>query len=212
MADAVTGRHPTVQGGGRRDLRRGAAAKPSGWSAKAAAARPRWAGCWCAGRADRRCGSTSTARTSAASGARRCGASAPRAVIFQNPFDALNPRLTVRDSLVEPLATCRHPARRMGRAHRARPAAGAAAGGRALPATLSAPALRRATAAGGDGARPDPRPRASGRRRAGLDARCHRARRDPQRVPRRARSDWASRRSTSATTWPWCATCATERW
>ena len=57
-----------------------------------------------AGRADGRARSPSTARTLAGLAAQRCCDFRRQAqLVFQNPFDALNPRFTIRRALAEPL-------------------------------------------------------------------------------------------------------------
>ena len=80
-------------------------------------------------------------------------------LVFQNPFDALNPRFTIRRVLSEPLINAGIDRRGIRRPHPRRADARAHARGRRPAGEVSAPALGRAIAAHRAGARADPRPK-----------------------------------------------------
>ena len=106
-------------------------------------------------------------------------------MIFQDPYQTLNPRQRVGAIVAEPLVVQGVAARRARRAGRAR-ARRRRPGPRALPRPLPAPALGRAAPAGGDRRGAGARARGPDLRRAGLDARRLRARADPRRAARAA--------------------------
>ena len=110
-------------------------------------------------------------------GLRRAGcarSAADAQMIFQDPYESLDPRFRVRDTVEEPL---RRPRRGRRRSRRARAACRDAldAGGPdpagAVPRALPARALRRPAPARRDRGEPRARPEAARRGRAGLDAR-----------------------------------------
>ena len=107
-------------------------------------------------------------------------------LVFQNPFDALNPRFTIERALAEPLVNAGLPGASIASGSRRRSAACGLPGLVAISQPLSASAVRRPAAARRAGARARARAALPGRRRAGLDARRQRARRHPQPHARRA--------------------------
>ncbi len=128
-------------------------------------------------------------RSPGSSGARTCAPFRKRAqLVFQNPFDAINPRFTIERALAEPLVNTGVPATSITtrietalRRVRLPPLA-------RFRGLLPAPALGRAAAAHRARARARARACVPGRRRARLDARRQRPRRRPQRHARRARA------------------------
>ena len=129
-------------------------------------------------------------------------------MIFQDPYQTLNPRQRVRTIVAEPLRGAggrRRRARRAGRARarRRRPRA------RALPRALSAPALGRPAPAGGDRRGARARARRADLRRAGLDARRLGAGADPRRAARAAENGASWRCCSSPTTSASPGRCAT---
>jgi peptide/nickel transport system ATP-binding protein len=97
-------------------------------------------------------------------------------IVFQNPYASLNPRFTIGQTLVEPMAI-HGIGEDLGRARAARPRA-AGEGGPGRPRLRQVPArvLRRPAPARGDRALPDAGPRGAGAGRGGERARRRRCR------------------------------------
>ena len=156
-------------------------ARSSGWSARAAAASPRWAGrcsAWCR---RRRARSTSADQDLADLSRRQLREIRQvRPDGLPGPERRAQPVDDRRGGGGRPAAGARHEVG-VGAAHAGRggPRAGRALAGRAVPEQVPARPVRWAEAAGGDRPGDHPRPRAAGRRRAGLDARHERAGQDP---------------------------------
>ena len=188
------------------------ARRSASWASRAAASR-RWRA--------RRCGSSGRAPgASCGSGARsrscrraELRAAAPRAADrVPGSAGSLDPRMTVREIVAEPLASMR---RRLSAA--ARDAAVAAMLARVgLPAgalgALPARALRRPVPARRHRARHDPEAAAPRLRRAGERARCHHPGADRAAARRAASASTGLTLCSSATTSRWCAACASGCW
>ena len=159
----------------------GGRARSSAWSASRAAASRRWRG-RCSGSSSRPPARWLCTATGC-DGRSQTWRELRRRVqmIFQDPYQTLNPRQRVEAIVTEPLVV-----QGVGRSEREERVRAGAGGRRprpgALPRPLPAPALRRPAPAGGDRRGAGARARRADLRRAGLDARRLGARADPRRA------------------------------
>ena len=163
-----------------------ASSSRSSASRAAARRRPRRRSCACSCRARAR--SRSTGATSPRSRSAQLRPVRREAqIVFQDPYESLDPRYRVRDTVAEPLVIHRIGTRAERTRARARGArARRALAGRAVPRPLPARALGRPAAARRDRGGARARAEAARGRRARLDARRVRARRHPRPARRAA--------------------------